>query len=82
MLFELEIAKSLVKRVSENSKGVVISLNNGTILFVSGNCIGLHSEAEIELNNLDFDKIPIHIIKGVVIDNILEDLDEQQSLPN
>ena len=76
ILATLELEDGIVERFSELDQGVIISLAENLVIFVSGNRIGVFSNSTIDEVDGDFSKIPlskIHITSTTDEETFLEE---------
>lgn len=76
ILATLELEDSIVKNFTKLNQGVVISLVEDLVIFISGNRIGVFSNSTITSVDGDFSKIPlskIHITSTTDEETLLEE---------
>ena len=76
ILATLELEDSIVKNFTKLDQGVVISLVEDLVIFISGNRIGVFSNSTINSVDGNFSKIPlskIHITSTIDEETLLEE---------
>jgi hypothetical protein len=72
-LLAFEIDSSLIKGIHNSSEGVVIKLNDETLIFVTETKIGMFSKDTIDLHKGDFSKIDVSTLHFMQEDTLGHD---------
>lgn len=74
-LLAFEIDDTLIKGIHNSEEGVIVKLNDNTLIFVTKDKIGMFNMATIDLHKGDFSKINVSTLHFLQEDSLGHDTD-------